>query len=709
VVRSPIPDATPGQINSRFREGLALHQQGRLAEAGRIYQEILARHPGHFDACHLLGLVAAQTGQPEHAVDLIMRAITLDPNVAAAHSNLAKTLNDLKRYEEAVAACDTAIRLSPELAGSYVNRGDALAGLQRHEAALASYDRGIELDAAIAEAHNDRANTLQSLNRYEDAVASYRAAVALKPGYAEAYAGLGVALTRLRQHAQALASFKRAIALSPRHAEAHNNLGNLLVEMKRYDAAISAYATAMAINPDYEFILGTWLHTRMKICEWFDLDGAMTQLAHKLDAGEKVSPPFPLLSLPTTLEQQHKGAAIWSEEMFPSDASLPPPERRPRRRPLRVGYFSADFQNHATAWLIAGLFEQHDRANVEPIAFSFGTAPQDEMVERLTAGVDRFIDVRRLSDPEVAALARSEGIDIAVDLKGFTTESRTGIFAARAAPIQVNYLGYPGTMAAAYMDYLIADAVVVPARDRGAYSEKIVWLPDSYQVNDSRRLISERAFTRAECGLPPAGVVYCCFNANYKIVPQTFSSWMNILRQVDGSVLWLFADNPTAVANLRREAETRGVDADRLVFAQRAPMPEHLARHRVADLVLDTAPYNAHTTASDALWAGLPVLTCPGETFASRVAASLLNAVGLPELATSSAEDYEALAVELGRRPERLARLKRKLARQRLGAPLFDTERFARHIEAAYAAMYDRYQAGLPPDHIRVSRAGAAT
>ncbi len=697
------------QIQARFHEGLALHQEGHLAEAARIYQEVLERRPGHFDAWHLLGLVAAQMGRPEQAVELIAHAIALDPTVAVAYSNRAKILNDIKRYEEAIDSCEAAIALAPDLAATYVNRGAALAGLRRSEAALASYEQAIALDPTVAEAYNDRANTLQSLNRYEDAVASYDIALGLKPQYAEAYAGRGLALQKLRRHAAALASYNKAIALNPRHAEAYNNLGNLLVELKNYDEAITAYATVMAIKPDYEFAFGTWLHTRMKICDWFDLDASIAQLARKVDAGEKVSPPFPLLSMPTSPEQQRKGAAIWSTSMFPPDAPPPPIARRPPRSPVRVGYFSADFFNHATSWLIAGLFEKHDRSKVESFAISFGPARSDEMVKRLTAGVDRFLDVGNRSDLEVASLSRSLEIDIAIDLKGFTTDSRTGIFAARAAPIQVNYLGYPGTMASEHFDYLIADEIVVPRVDRKYYPEKIVYMPDSYQVNDSQRVISDRVFDRAECGLPANGVVYCCFNNNYKIMPETFESWTNILRQVDSSVLWLFADNPRAASNLRHEAEARGISAERLVFAERMPLADHLARHRVADLFLDTAPYNAHTTASDALWAGLPVLTRAGQTFAGRVAASLLSAVRLPELITFSVPAYEAMAIDLGRRPERLARLKQELARRRLTAPLFDTVRFARNMEAAYAAMYDRHQAGLPPDHINVSRASAPT
>jgi predicted O-linked N-acetylglucosamine transferase (SPINDLY family) len=652
-----------------------------------------------------LGLVAAQTGRSERGVELITRAIELDPTVAVAHSNRAKVLNDIRRYEEAIVSCEAALALSPDLVAAYINRGGALAGLRHHQAALASYDLAIQFAPDVAEAHNDRANTLQSLNRYEDAVASYSAAIALNPDYAEAYAGRGLALQKLGRRAKALVNYNRAIALNPRHAEAYNNLGNLLVELKQYDEAIAAYATVMAIAPHHEFVLGTWLHIRMRICDWFDLDASIDQFVRKIDAGEKVSPPFPLLSMPTTLEQQRKGAAIWSSSMLPPDASLPPIARRPRRSPVRVGYFSADFFNHATSWLIAGLFEKHDRSKVESIAFSFGPAQRDEMAKRLTAGVDRFIDVRNRSDLDVASLARSLEIDIAVDLKGYTTDSRTGVFAARAAPIQVNYLGYPGTMGSEYFDYLIADQVVVPIENRDYYSEKIVYLPDSYQVNDSQRVISDRLFDRAECGLPPRGMVYCCFNNNYKILAETFDSWMNILRHVDDSVLWLFADNPRAASNLKKEAASRGVSAERLVFAERMPLPDHLARHRVADLFLDTAPYNAHTTASDALWAGLPVLTRVGETFAGRVAASLLEAIGLPELITPGAQAYEALAIDLGRRPERLAALKQKLARRRLTAPLFDTEQFARHMEAAYAAMYDRYQAGHSPDHIDVPRA----
>jgi predicted O-linked N-acetylglucosamine transferase (SPINDLY family) len=351
---------------------------------------------------------------------------------------------------------------------------------------------------------------------------------------------------------------------------------------------------------------------------------------------------------------------------------------------------------------MAEIFERHDRSRFEVTAFSFGPEKQDAMRARVSKAFERFVDVRGLQDAGVAALARKLSVDIAVDLKGHTEDARPGIFAQRAAPVQVAYLGYPGTMGAGYMDYIIADATVIPEAHKEHYTEKVVWLPDSYQANDSTRPISSRTYSRGLEGLPETGFVFCCFNANYKFLPGTFDAWMRILKHVQGSVLWLIEDNAEAVANLRKEAVRRGVDAGRLVFAGRLPQAEHLARQRLADLFLDTLPCNAHTTTSDALWAGLPVLTRSGETFAGRVAASLLKAVGLPELVVATQEAYEALAIALASDPARLAAIRRKLSAARLTSPLFDAARFAHNIEAAYVAMHERHLAGALPDHFAV-------
>jgi len=425
-------------------------------------------------------------------------------------------------------------------------------------------------------------------------------------------------------------------------------------------------------------------------------------ISKNLTANEKVISPFALLALNDKATLHKKSSEIYIQSNFPFNPVLGPILKLSVNQKIRVGYYSADFHNHATGYLMAELFELHDKNKFELIGFSFGPIANDEMRQRLQKSFDQFVEVGNKSDIEIAQLSRNLNIDIAVDLKGFTRDSRSGIFSNRAAPIQVNYLGYPGTMGADYMDYIIADKTVIPVESQSYYSEKVVYLPDSYQVNDRKRLISEKQFTRQELGLPETGFVFCCFNNNYKILPSTFEGWMRILKAVDGSVLWLFKDNPWVVENLKKEAQKQGLDRQRLVFADYMPLSDHLARHRQADLFLDTLPYNAHTTTSDALWTGLPVLTLMGRSFAGRVAGSLLNAIDLPELITNTQVEYEALAIELAMSPNKLADIKSKLMANRLTAPLFDTPLFAKNIEAAYIKMMERYQADLQPEHISI-------
>jgi predicted O-linked N-acetylglucosamine transferase (SPINDLY family) len=428
----------------------------------------------------------------------------------------------------------------------------------------------------------------------------------------------------------------------------------------------------------------------------------MFQLGIKILNNLKATPCLPVLALPLSLEDQRKVAEIWCSSKYPNNPSLGSIPKLTRRSKIRIGYFSADFHNHATTYLMAELFERHDKDKFELIAFSFGPNIKDEMRQRVINAFDQFINVTAMSDKAIAQLSRELGIDIAIDLKGLTTDARLGIFSYKAAPIQVSYLGYPGTLSVDYIDYLIADKILVPRGSQKYYSEKIIYLPYSYQVNDRQRVIAPTQFTKQELCLPQESFVFCCFNNNYKITPDVFDTWVRILKAVDGSVLWLLADNPLAAMNLKKEAVQRGLDPNRLVFADRMDLTEHLARHKVADLFLDTLPYNAHTTASDALWAGLPVLTCLGESFSSRVAASLLNAIELPELVTETQTDYEELAIELAKNPAKLKDIKEKLSRNRLNSPLFDTTLFTRNIEAAYTHMYERYQADLPADHIYI-------
>ena len=758
--RTPPPD-----IVGLFQKALALHQQGQLAQAESLYRAILQHTPRHFDALHLLGVIACQHQHYESAVQLIDAALQLDPKSAAAHSNLgialfelkrpaealtsydralaiqpdyAEALNnrgtalrDLERDAEALASYDNALAVRPDYVEALLNRGRALHHLGRHATALASYDQALALkpeDAETllvrgnilcelkrpeealavydhvltlrpddAEALNNRGEALRHLRRNEEALAFYDRALAIKPDFVQALNNRGIVLFALERHDEALASYDRALALRPDYAEVLNNRGNALSDLGRHEDAAAAFERLLAVRPDYENARGNILRARMQCCDWRDYDRNIAAMVGDVAAGKRAAYPFIFVSASASPGNQLICARTYNDYKHPKVELALWNGERYRHDRIRIAYLSADFRGHAVAYLIAELFETHDRARFDTIAISFGRDSADGMRKRLEAAFDRFIDVRGKSDRDVALLLREMEVDIAVDLAGYTKDSRTGILAFRPAPIQVNYLGYPGTMGAAYVDYILADRIVIPEGQRHFYSESVAYLPDTYQPNDSKRRIGAQTPTRHEAGLPEAGFVFCSFNNNFKITPPVFDTWMRLLRQVAGSVLWLLEDNEAATRNLRREAEARGVAPDRLVFAPRRPTEDHLARHRLADLLLDTLPYNAHTTASDALWAGLPVVTCLGSSFAGRVAGSLLNAVGLPELVTATLADYEALALELARDTDKLAAIRAKLARNRSVFPLFDAARFRRHIESAFVTMWERSQRGEPP------------
>ena len=542
---------------------------------------------------------------------------------------------------------------------------------------------------------------LRDLKRWNEALASYDKALTIAPNDLETLTNRGNVLQELKQFDEALTCYNRALDINPDYENALYHRGVALQELKRWHEALASYERVLSINPEHEFLFGIWMSLKMKMCDWDNFELHLKQLVESIEQGKRVANPFFVQSVSLSATLQKKAASCYVQAKYPKAVLLPPIEKYIHQK-IRIGYFSSDFRHHAVAYLTAELFELHDKSRFEIIAFSFSpTAAKDDMRLRLEAAFDQFIDVSQQSDEQVVRLARQLEIDIAIDLNGITQHARTGLFAMRVAPVQVNYLGYSGTMGAEYMDYLLADSVLIPEEYQPCYTEKIVYLPNSYMVNDSTRAISDKPFSRREFGLPEQGFVFCCFNQAYKISPAVFSIWMRVLNQVEGSVLWLSESSTDTVNNLQREAGKRGIAANRLIFAKRLPLlADHLARHRLADLFVDTLPYNAHTTSSDALWSGLPVITCTGEAFASRVAASLLNAIGLPELITHNEEDYEALAHKLATHPEQMAAIKQKLTDNRLTYPLFNTTLYTRHIEAAYQAIYDRYQAGLAPDHI---------
>ena len=682
-------------VQAKFDRAFSLHQKGQLNKAEEIYKSILKVMPRHFDSLQLLGYLAYQNGRYESAVSLISKAIEINSKFAGAFSNLGLALQALKRFDEALFYYDKAIALKSDFAEAHNNRGNALKDLKRYDEAMRAYDKAIALRPNFAEFYSNLGVVLAELKRFSEAISCYKKSIAISANYAQAYQNCGNALKAINQFEEALLFHDKAIAIQPDSPMVHHARGDVLVHLNRLEEALISYRKVIALQSDYEFISGRHLLIKMLICDWQDLEKNLAKYAADILASKKVTLPFPALALLDSPDVHKQAATIWANTAYPESHQLGPIAKRAKREKIRIGYYSADFHNHATSYLMAELFETHDRTAFELFGFSFGPNKTDEMRDRVSGAFDQFIDVSNKSDVEIARYSRQLGIDIAVDLKGFTTDSRMGIFAERCAPIQVSYLGYPGTTGTAYIDYIIADEVVIPPDSLAYYSEKVVYLPHSYQVNDSKRRISSRIFTREEMALPEKGFVFCCFNNTYKILPATFNAWMRILAAVEESVLWLLEDNPLATQRLQKEAESRGIDSRRLIFAKRMPLEEHLARHKLADLFIDTLPYNAHTTASDALWAGLPVLTCAGKSFAGRVSASLLSAVRLPELITETLEEYEAKAIKLALNAEVLLNLRHKLEANRLEAPLFDVKLFTKHIESAFRAMYLRYHGGL--------------
>jgi protein O-GlcNAc transferase len=692
----------PDSADGHNSHGVALQKLQRPAEALASYERALRLKPDYAQAHHNRGVALRALNRLQEALASYERALALRPEHADGYNNRGVVLQELGRPEQALASYEQALAIKPDDAEVCSNRGSALLALGRPEDALASYERALAIKPRNAEAHGHRANVLRELRRFDEALASYDRALAIRRDYVEVHHNRGVVLQELGRPQEALQSLERALELRPNDAGGYVSHANALMRLRRPEQALASYARARALEPEHPWLHGSWLHAKTQLCDWRDLGVQVARLLEAVEQARKAVLPFYALALTDSLALQRQAATTWASCSYPAVASMPAIGQRAPHKRIRLGYYSADFHNHATAYLTAGLFEQHDRSRFELTAVSFGAPRHDDMRQRLTAAFDHFVDVRTRSDREVAQLSRDLQIDIAVDLKGFTEQARTGIFAHRAAPLQVSYLGYPGTMAAPYIDYLIADPTLIPPASRPHYTERIVYLPHSYQANDRKRPVAEQHFTRAELGLPPRGFVFCCFNNTYKVTPDTFDVWMRIVKRTAGSVLWLLADSETATVNLRREAEARGVSGARLVFAPRMPLAQHLARQRAADLFLDTFPYNAHTTASDALWAGLPVLTRCGESFVARVAASLLRAVGLPELITTTAAEYESVAAGLAADPDRLAQLSGSLHHRRLAVPLFDTTLFTRQLEQAYTQMHERYLGGLNPEHLYV-------
>ena len=629
-----------------YNQAAAAQKAGNLAEAERLYRQI----PGQV---------------PEVLV------------------NLGNLLARQGRHGEAMAFYDQAVAARPDFFEALFNRGNLLLELKRSEEALESYDRVLAVRQDFSGVWNNRGTALRGLRRLDEALASFQRAATLMPGHFNALTNAAVILWDMKRLPEALAAADRALGVQPGFAEALYVKANVLRDLGRTDEALNAYEAALKSNPAHPHALNGAAQVARIVCDWNRTEVLTPRVIENAPGGRAVIQPFVLMGYSDDAALQRRCAENLVRMFVPQRPALRD-VRRYGHDKIRLAYLSADFHEHPTARLMVELFERHDRSRFEVTAIAFGPDDGSPLRARLKKAFDHFEDVRGKSDAEVARMLREGEIDIAVDLNGHTAEGRPGIFAWRPAPVQVNYLVYPGTTGADFMDVILADRIALQADQQVNMREKIVHLPDSYQANDATRIVPPPP-ARAEAGLPDRGFVFCCFNNSWKITAPMFDIWMRLLSQVDGSVLWLL-DGPHA-DNLRKEATARGVDPARLIFAPKLPAEQHLARHQLADLFLDTLPYNAHTTCSDALWAGLPVVTCYGKAFPGRVAASLLKAIDLPELVTATPQLYEALALELAQNPALLKATREKLARNRTTTPLFDSERFRKNIEAAYEAM----------------------
>jgi len=651
-----------------------------------------------------LGNIFLELKDYDKALDAYDKSIKLDPGYAEAWSNKGNALSELERYDEAIAQYDKALILRPDYAEAWSNKGNALSELERYDEAIAQYDKALILRPDYAEAWSNKGKAFTRLKRYDEALSSHEEALILRPDYAEAWSNKGLTLFELKRYEEALSSHEKAVALKPDHYQLWINKGVVLYELKQYDGVVSDYDKALSLRSNIDWFYGHLVHAKMKICDLSGYAGYRENIINKVLANEKITTPFAALPLTDSAFLHKKSSEIYAQDKYPFNSALGAIAKRSKKEKIRIGYFSVDFRNHPVAFLTSELFEIHNRDRFEVFAFSLHKAPDgDEMSYRLRKGFDRFVDVENMSDLEIAKLAREFEIDIAIDLSGPTQHSRTGIFSYRAAPIQVNWLGYPGTIGAQFIDYIVADKTIIPESSQKFYIEKVVYLPDTYMVDDSKRVASSRIFTRDECGLPENAFIFCCFNSEFKFNPQLLDSWARILLEVDKSVLWISENNKYFRVNITSEFEVRGIDPSRIIFAKRVElMADHLARYALADLFLDTYPYNAHTTAVDSLKAGVPILTLMGESFASRVAASLLRFIGLPELVTTTWAEYEALAIDLATHPEGLGVIRERLVKNRLTTGLFNTFLFAKNLESAYIKMYERYDADLQVDHIYI-------
>jgi predicted O-linked N-acetylglucosamine transferase (SPINDLY family) len=686
-----------------LQQAIKLHQDGKILDAEKIYITTIKSEPKNFEALHYLGVIKYQQGSYQESIRLIKKAISIKPDYAEAYGNIAMSYKSLQQFDLAIDSLNKAIEIKPRSYSCFYNLGNLNKEIHQYLTAIKYFTMAIELDPNRHEAYFNRGVCHSQLNDIEETKCDYLEAIKIKPDFKEAYKNLSQLYVKEKKNAEAFEILYKLLEIDPDDIISLQMIAELFKDIGKKEHTLSCYKKIIEINPSEFFAEGYIFHLKLFLSDWSEYYEDLKSLEEGLSKFKPVAAPFvgmtaiddPLLQLASAKSFcKVKGYISTSEELIVAK----------NNEKIRIGYYSADFYNHATSYLMAELFELHNKDIFEIHGFSTGQKVDDEMSKRIQQSFSKFHEVSSLNNEQIINLSKEVNIDIAIDLKGHTKDGRPSMFAKRLAPIQVNYLGFPGTTGIKNIDYIVADSVIVPEINQKFYSEKIAYLPNCYQVNDSKRKISEYTFTREELGLPKNAFIFCSFNYVYKINPEVFDSWAKILKQVPDSVLWLMFDNDISSNNLLNEAKKRGVNPDRIIFANRMDLPLHLARHRLADLFLDTWPCNAHTTASDALWTELPIVTKIGQSFASRVCASLLSAIGVPELITTTTDEYETLAIDLAMNRDKLNGLKEKLIAGKLHSPLFDTTNYVVDLENIYMLMYKNYQAKLPPDHIYIDQ-----
>ena len=688
------------EIHSNLVRAFDLLKKNDFVNAKLIYENILSVDKKNFDALFFLGVILIKFKNYKKARELLEQVVLIKPNFADAYNNIGICLEKLNDLDGAKKNYNLAIDNRPNFAEAYNNIGVVFQKLRNFDQAIFQYKKAISYKNLYLDAYINLANLFKETKQFEEAIKNYDFAINLNPNLAEVYNNKGNALKEIRKFEEAIKNYDLAINLNPNFAEAYFNTATTLQDIKNFEKAVLYFEKALLLDKEIPFSKGYLLHAKMLCCNWSGLNELYKEIYNDVEKNRYSATPFGYQAICDDESNLQKCAQLYSSKRFPEIKNNLFSKKVSKNKKIKIGYLCGEFREQATSILMTEVWEKHNKEDFEIIAFDSGWDDNSLRRNRIINAFDKFIDISKVSDLDAAKIIYKEQIDILINLNGFFGTGRPVVFSYRPAGIQINYLGFPGTIGSKYIDYILCDQTVVPLESKKFYNEKIIYLPDSYQANDTKRNISDKKFLREELSLPNESFVFCCFNNNYKITPNMFDVWARLLKKIDNSVLWLIEGNPEATENLKKEAKIRNIDVSRLIFAKRMKLEDHLARHKNADLFLDTLPYNAHTTASDSLWAGLPVLTCLGKAFPGRVAASLLRSLDLPELITYSENEYISKAEELALNPEKLTLIKNKLDINKFSQPLFNTELFCRSLESAFKVIFEKHSLGLETEDI---------